>query len=236
MPVARDHLGRDRLDREPEPGGHRRFDRGRHRGEGADGPADRAGADLPPGGEQPVAAPAELGPVAEELEPEARGLGVDAVRATDARCVAVFAGAAGEGGEHSVEVGQEEIAGAHELDRERGVEQVGARHAAMQPARLRPEPLLEMGEEGDDVVPGRPLDLLDPHGVDQTGPGLLDLPPKGGDVRCRDEPLLGHGLGRHELDLEPEREPCLGREEGGHLGPAVARDHLGTPRDRWRRS
>ena len=34
-----------------------------------------------------------------------------------------------------------------------------------------------------------------------------------------------HGLGRGQLDVEPDAEPGLGREDRRHLGSAVARDH-----------
>ena len=58
-------------------------------------------------------------------------------------------GAAFERGIEHVHVGDEQIGGAHELHVEAGVEHVGGGHALMHEARLRPDDLGEMGEEGD---------------------------------------------------------------------------------------
>ena len=78
----------------------------------------------------------------------------------------VLEGAALQRGEQRVDVGDQDVAGALQLHREAGVEHVGARHALMDEARVRADELGEMGEEGDDVVLGHPLDLVDARDVE----------------------------------------------------------------------
>ncbi len=88
---------------------------------------------------------------------------MDAVGAADGRGELVLEGAALERGEELVDVGDQEIGGAHQLHVEAGVEHVGGGHALMHEARLRPDDLGEVGEEGDDVVLDLALDRVDAH-------------------------------------------------------------------------
>src|SRR5579885_1865913 len=83
VPVARDDLRRDRLRREPEPRRDMRLDLGPDIGEGADRAGDGAGRDLVPRLLEPPLRALELGMEARELQPEGRGLGMDAVAAAD---------------------------------------------------------------------------------------------------------------------------------------------------------
>ena len=75
-------------------------------------------------------------------------------------------GAALEGREQRVDVGDENVARPPELDGEAGVEHVGAGHPLMHEPRVRPDEFGEVGEEGDDVVLGRLFDLIDPRDVE----------------------------------------------------------------------
>jgi hypothetical protein len=83
--IARDDLGRDRLDREAELLGDMRFDARIDIGEGADRARDRAGGDVGAGGDQALAVALELGIGLGELEAEGDRLGMDAVAAADRR-------------------------------------------------------------------------------------------------------------------------------------------------------
>ena len=69
-------------------------------------------------------------------------------------------------GEQRVDVGDQDVGGAHELHGEAGVEHVGRGHALVHEARLGADDLGEMGEEGDDVVLGLALDLVDARDVE----------------------------------------------------------------------
>jgi hypothetical protein len=165
----------------------------------------------------------ELRPVARELEPEGHGLGMDAVAAPDRRGHLVLLRARLERREQPVDRGEQQRRGLVELHREAGVEHVRRRHALVHEARGRPDMLGEVGEEGDDVVLGLALDRVD----------ALDLPlallPDLARGAPGDDPegcLRVAGMG---LDLEPDAESVLGLPDGGHLGAAVAGDHVLSP-------
>ena len=134
----------------------------------------------------------------------------------------VLEGAALERGEELVDVGDQEVGGAHQLHVEAGVEHVGRRHALMHEARLGPDDLGEMGEKGDDVVLDLALDRIDARDIER---GVLALVPDFLGRGLRDDAELGHGVGRMRLDLEPDAEARLRVPDRGHFGPGVARDH-----------
>ncbi len=75
--------------------------------------------------------------------------------------------------EQRVDIGDEKVGGAHQLHGEAGVEHVGRRHALMHEARVRPDEFGEMREEGDDVVLGHALDLVDAGDVERDVSGLV---------------------------------------------------------------
>ncbi len=83
--VARDDLGRDRLDPEAQLGGDMGLDPRVDIGEGADRARDGAGRDLVARRDHPGPRPGELGISVSELEPEGDRLGMDAVASADRR-------------------------------------------------------------------------------------------------------------------------------------------------------
>ncbi len=221
MPVARDHLGRDRLGREAELLCDMRFDARVDIGEGADRAGDLAGRHLPARGNQALAVARELGVVAGELDPEGRRLGVDAVAAADRRRVLVFEGALFQRCQHRVEIGEQQVGGLGELHRQAGVEHVARGHPLVDEARLRPDMLGQVGQKGDDVVMRLALDLVDAR--DLEGAALAHRPGRA----LRDDAELGLRLAGQRLDLEPDAKAVLGRPDRRHLRPAVTRDHAG---------
>ena len=194
-------------------------------GEGADRAGDRAGGDVLARGGEAVAVAAELGIGLGELEPEGDRLGVDAVAAADGRRQLVLEGAALEHVEQRVDVGEQDVGGLLELHRQRGVEHVGAGHALVQPALLRPQFLAGPGEEGDHVMLGHRLDRVDRRHVDLAERvvviGLADRRR----VLGRDHADLAHRLGREHLDLPPDAVAVFGRPDGRHLGAGIAGNH-----------
>ena len=114
-----------------------RFDPRVDIGEGADRARNRAGGDLGARRDEPGAVAGEFGIGLGELEPEGDRLGMDAVAAADGRRQLVLEGAALQHREQGVEIGDQDVGGAGELDREAGVEHVGAGHALVQEARRR---------------------------------------------------------------------------------------------------
>ena len=85
-----------------------------------------------------------------------------------------------------------------------------------------PAELLDVREEGDDVVLGRALDLVDAGGVEDE---LLGADAGGG--AGGDEARLLHRLTGGELDVEPDGKAAGGRPEISDVGGGVAGDHAG---------
>src|ERR1700722_1038162 len=79
-----------------------------------------------------------------------------------------------------------------------------------------------MGEEGDDVVFGFALDLVDPRHVEDDVAGLGPYRLRG---RLRNDPQFRQCVSRMRLDLEPDLEARLGLPDGGHFRAGVAGDH-----------
>src|SRR5882724_2331374 len=92
----------------------------------------------------------------------------------------------------------------------------------MHEARFGADDLGKVREEGDDVVLHLALDLVDARDVEGGGPALG---PDGLGRLFRDDPELGHGIGRMRLDLEPNPEARLRLPDCGHFWSGVARDH-----------
>jgi hypothetical protein len=97
---------------------------------------------------------------------------VDAVGAADADRVLVLEGAALERRQQRVHVRQQQVGGAGQLHVEAGVEHVGRGHALMHEARFGADDLGQMGQEGDDVMLGLALDLVDALDVEGRAPPL----------------------------------------------------------------
>ena len=123
-----------------------------------------------------------------------------------------------------VGLGQQDVGGVGQLHRQRGVEQVRRRHAVVHVRGRRAGlgVVRPRGEEGDDVVLRRLLDLGDPlgrrrrrvaHRLDDVG----GHPARGG-VRLQDE----------RLDPAPQLVLVLVAPDPPHLRERVALDHAGT--------
>ena len=160
--IARDDLGRNRLRLQAQFRRYIRLDPWIDIGEGADRPGNRAGRNLLARRDKPGAGAGELGMGDGELEAEGGGLGVDSVRAADRRRHLMLEGAALQRREQRVDVGDEDVARTPELHGEAGVEHVRACEAQMDEARVGADEFGEMGEEGDHVMLGHLLDLIDP--------------------------------------------------------------------------
>ena len=222
--VAGDDLGGDGLDAQAHLFGDVRLHTRVDAGEGADRPGDGAGGDLESRHRQPLPRADEFGVVAGELEAECGRLGVDAVAAAHRRRHLVLEGAALEGGEDEFDILHQQVGGAAELDGEGGVVDVRRGHALVQESRLRPHDLGDVGQEGDDVVFGLALDLVD--AVDIEDHVAAALPDRlGGELR--DDAQFRHGVGGVGLDLEHDLETGLRRPDRGGLGSGVAGDHEG---------
>ena len=169
----------------------------------------------------------EFGIGLRELEAEGGRLGVNAMRAADRRRIFVLQRAALYRGEQSVDIGDQQIGGARQLHGEAGVEHVGAGHALMHEARIRADEFAEMGQEGDDVMLGHALDLVDARDVEGDEIGLV--PDRLGAL-LGDDADLGERVAGIGLDLEPDAKARLRLPDLRHLGAGIAGDHgLGRP-------
>ncbi len=148
---------------------------------------------------------------------------MDAVAAADADRVLVLDGAALQGGEQAVEIADQEIGGADQLDIEAGIEHIGRGHALMHEARLGADDLGEMGQEGDDIVLHLALDRVDAGDIEDRVAALV---PDFLGRLLRHDAKLGHGVGGVGLDLEPDAEAGLRLPKGGHFLAGVAGDHV----------
>ena len=98
-------------------------------------------------------------------------------------------GAAFERREQRVNVGDKDVARTPELHGEASVEHVRAGQPQMDETRIRADEFREMSKEGDDIVLGHPLDLIDSIDVEL---GLSPLLPDRLRRRFRDHADLGH--------------------------------------------
>jgi hypothetical protein len=147
---------------------------------------------------------------------------MNAVGAADGRRHFVLKGALLERAEHLVDVGDQQVGRAGELHVEAGIEHVGGGHALVNEARLGTDDLGQMGGEGDDVVLGFPLDLVDPRHVENHVAGLGPDRLRG---LLRNDPQFRLRIGRMRLDLEPDLEARLGLPDGGHFRAGIAGYH-----------
>jgi hypothetical protein len=89
-------------------------------------------------------------------------------------------------------------------------------------AGVRPDEFGKMGQEGDDVMLGDALDLVDRLDIEFCSTALFP------DGLCRfpgDDAEVGQRVARIGLDLEPDAESGFGRPDGDHFRPGIARDH-----------
>jgi hypothetical protein len=122
-----------------------------------------------------------------------------------------------------VDVGQQQVGGAGELHGKAGVENVRRGHALVDEARIRADELGQMGEEGDDVMLGDALDLVDALDIEGGAAALLPDRLRG---FLRDHAELGQRVAGMGLDLEPDAEAGLRRPDGDHFRPGITGDHL----------
>ena len=92
----------------------------------------------------------------------------------------------------------------------------------MHEARLGADDFGEVGQEGDDVMLGLALDLVDARDVEG---GVLALGPDGLGGVLRDHAEFGQSVRRVCLDLEPDLEARLRLPDRGHFRAGVAGDH-----------
>ena len=120
---------------------------------------------------------------------------------------------------------QQQLAGAADRQGEPGVEHVGRGHAVVHPARRRPHPLGDVGEEGDHVVVGRPLELLGP--LDGEAGARLDV---GRGPRAGITPRAAQARQTASSTSSQRASFASSVQIAAIAGARVARDHAATSR------
>ena len=143
-----------------------------------------------------------------------------AVSASDHRRASVFHRTRMDGPHQRVEVAEEEIARFAHLDGLRGVDDIGRRHAEVQPARRGTDMLGHGRGERDDVVLGDFFDLLDTCDIERAA--FPDI------ARCigRYDARPRHGLGCGRFDLQPGLVLPLVAPDATHFRMRITPDHL----------
>ena len=133
----------------------------------------------------------------------------------------------------ALHIGDDDVEGLGDLVAQRGIPEVGARHSVVHPAawlglalgNVSIDVVRHDGREGDDVVVGHLLDLVDliygEAGMGANPRGLV-----GGDTALAQ---LGLCFAGEDLDFLPNVELVLERPDVAHLGQRVALDHPRIP-------
>ncbi len=222
--VAGDHLGRNRLWRQAHLFGHVFLDEGVDVGEGADGAGNGAGCDFVARVFQAPARALEFRIEPRQLQAHGRRLGMDAVAAAHDRGHLVFKGAGLQRRHNLVDIVEQDRRRLLQLHGQAGVQNVRRGHALVDEAGVVADMLRQFRGEGDDVVLGLALDLVD--AVDARAViGLVALFPDGLGGLFWDHAQLGLRVAGMGLDLKPDAELVGGLPNGGHLGAGIARDH-----------
>jgi len=163
-----------------------------------------------------------------EFQSEGRRFGVNAMRAADRRRELVLSRASFERGIERLDIGDEEIGRAHQLNIETSIEDIGGCHALMNKPRLWPDDFGEMGEKSHHVMLDLAFDRIDARDIEFRR--FAFCPDRLGGI-LRDHAELGHGIGGVGFDLEPDAKPRFRRPDRRHLRTRVAGDgHAASPR------
>ena len=146
---------------------------------------------------------------------------MDPMAAADGRRIFVLESTGLEGRLHLCDVADQEIGSPHQLNVQAGVENVGGCHALMDEACLRPDDLGEICQKSDNVVLDLTLDGIDPLGSNWTEPALSHK------ARAADRGTMPNSAMASVAcaSISNQMRAGLGRPDGRHFGPGVARDH-----------
>ncbi len=146
-------------------------------------------------------------------------LSVHAVRAPDHHSLAMAAGELAQNGVEVREIVVEDRGRFLQHHGERRIKDIGRGETLVEVSALWPHCLGHRVDERQHVVLGGPFQLLDPSDVDASS-----CPDTRGGF-ARDHALLGHGVARQQLDLQPSLVLVRGRPQRRHGREAVPIDH-----------
>lgn len=177
MTVARDNLRGNGLGLQAQPFGHKGFNPRVEMGIGANGTGNGAGCDFGPCGFKALAVAGKLSVVPGQLQAERGRLGMNTMAAPDGERVLVFKRAGLECGQNVIQILEQQVGSLHELHGQAGIQHIGRGHAQMHEAAFRPDFFSQPCQEGNDIVAGFGLDLVDPGevGLGKGGHGGVAL-------------------------------------------------------------
>ena len=120
-------------------------------------------------------------------------------------------------GREPIDVLEKDVGGAHQLQRERRIEDVGGGQTAVQVAGIVADRFRQRVQEGDHVMADSLLEACNVFGIDGRVPEAVDR-------RFRDLPDLGPPVGHDEFDPQPQFVALRWREELAHLRVSVSGD------------
>ena len=217
VPVARDHLSRHGRDLEAQLCQGSFFDPGIDRGMRPHRAGQLAHSDVFPGGDQPLAVTVQLVQPAGEHKPEAQRLGMDAVGPAGHQRPAFLDRTAPDHGGNPIEVVEQDVGGADQLQRQRRIEDVGGSQAPVQVTGVVSHRLGQRVQESHHIMPNPLLQPGDVIGIDSRLPEALDR-------RFGDLSDLGPTLGHDEFDPQPQFVALLWGEDLAHLRVSVSGD------------
>ena len=226
MAIARDNLCGNRFYCQPERLRHVFLDRRVDIGKCADRARYRARCDFGACRDKARTAPGEFGISLGQFLAKCRGFGVNAVAAANRRRIFVFECAGFDRGQQLVDLCNQQVGRARQLDAERGIEHVGTGHALMHEPRFWADLLRDPVQERDHIVLGHRLDRVDRGDIDHwiCGP---PIPQRLGRAGWHDA-QFGQLVGRVRLDLEPDAITRFCFPDCGHLRAGITGDH-GVP-------
>ena len=176
-------------------------------GKGADRPRQGTRRHFRPRRHHPRPRPVHFRVSLGHFQTERHRFGVDAMAAADADTVFMFKRPAFQRGQQAIQIGDQQIGSAHQLQVETGIQHIGRGHALMdEPRRIGADDLSQMGQKGDDIMPGHRFNLINPVKVKLCVAGL----PHRLGIGARDHAQIGHGVAGMGLYLEPDPEPGFG--------------------------
>ncbi len=217
--IALHHLRAREIRAQAEPRESAGLDRRRQLRVGPDGTGDLAGGQVVGREAQARAGTIELEGPRGQLEPEGQGLGVDTVGPAHLQRLGMLARPGHDRGDRGVEAIEDEVGGLAALQRQAGIDHVAAGEAPVDVAALRAHRLGHLGHEGNHVVIGGALELVDAIDVDRGA--RCD----GGHRVSRYLARVGQCLQHRDLHAQQVFEPTAVGPQRRHLRQRVALDH-----------
>ena len=223
MTIARDNLRGNRFGFHAERLGHMFFNARVDIGECANRTGNCAGRDFFACSNQTGAAAFKFCISQCHFNTESDRLSMDTMAAADGDGVFMLKGAGFQRCQQLVEIGEQQIACAHQLYVEAGIENIRRSHALMNETAVRTNKFSQMGEECDDVMFGDGFDFINTGNNKFSRAAFF---PNGFCGFFRDNADFSQRITGVSFNLKPDAELGFRRPDGNHFRAGIARDHV----------